>query len=205
MVFDVTEHTFHSAAFQRIVDEAISFLARTPVHNLPPPGPFSGPGVYALYYVGSDALYARISDPNCRHPIYVGKAVPTGWRAARTRDGDAPNLYTRLREHSRSIEQATNLQIGEFRCRFVILAGIEADLLVPVEAELIRRHHPLWNTIVDGFGNHDPGSRRYDQARSEWDALHPGRVWAERLRGHSPQRLQVQKKVREYLNDLSFS
>lgn len=203
--FDVNQHIFRSPAFQQIVKEAISFFVHTPIHNLPPPGPFSGSGVYGLYYVGRDALYAKISDLSCVRPIYVGKAVPTGWRAARTRETDAPNLYTRLREHARSIEQAVNLTVEEFRCRFAILAGAEADLLVPVEAELIRRYHPLWNTTVDGFGNHDPGSGRYDQAKSAWDVLHPGRPWAERLTGLSPERGDVQDRVRAYLQDLLFS
>lgn len=40
----------------------------------------------------------------------------------------------------------------------------------------------IWNTTVTGFGNHDPGSGRYNQARSSWDVLHPGRPWADRLR-----------------------
>lgn len=203
--FDVNQHTFRSPSFQRIVDEAISFFARTPVHSLPPPGPFAGSGVYGLYYTGSGALYARISDLGCTRPIYVGKAVPTGWRAARTSADDTPNLYTRLREHTRSIEQAVDLEVEEFRCRFVILAGGEADLLVPVEAELIRRYHPLWNTTVDGFGNHDPGSGRYDQAKSAWDVLHPGRPWVERLTGRSPERGDVQARVRTYLQNLLFS
>lgn len=203
--FDVTKHIFASAAFQRIVHEAIAFFVCTPVHSLPPPGLFMGSGVYGLYYVGSDALYAKLSDLSCTHPIYVGKAVPTGWRTARTRDAENPNLYSRLREHTRSIEQAINLQIEEFRCRFMILAGAEADLLVPVEAELIRRHKPLWNTVVDGFGNHDPGSGRYDQARSEWDVLHPGRLWAERLRGSSPTRDAVTREVRQFLENLPLS
>ncbi len=83
----------------------------------------------------------------------------------------------------------------------MILSGVESDLVVPVEAELIRRHRPLWNTVVDGFGNHDPGAGRYNQARSEWDVLHPGRLWAERLRGESPRREDVIAKVRRLLKE----
>ncbi len=56
------------------------------------------------------------------------------------------------------IQKAENLQSTEFQCRFMILNGVEGDLVVPVEANLIRRYKPLWNMIVDGFGNHDPGS-----------------------------------------------
>lgn len=50
------------------------------------------------------------------------------------------------------------------------------------ESLLIGRFSPIWNTVVDGFGNHDPGSGRRNQARSRWDVLHPGRNWAELLR-----------------------
>lgn len=81
----------------------------------------------------------------------------------------------------------------------MILEGIESDLVVPVEAELIRQYTPLWNTVIDGFGNHDPGSGRYNQARSEWDVLHPGRPWAKRLTGTSPVRKDVIEKVRQAL------
>ena len=33
----------------------------------------------------------------------------------------------------------------------------------------------LWNSLVDGFGNHDPGAGRYKGLRPRWDVLHPGR------------------------------
>ena len=77
------------------------------------------------------------------------------------------------------------------------ITGVESDLIVPVEAELIRRFRPLWNYAVDGFGNHDPGRGRYNQAKSEWDILHPGRTWAERLRGESPHLEDVIAKVHQ--------
>jgi hypothetical protein len=81
----------------------------------------------------------------------------------------------------------------------MILDDLESDLIGPVEAELIRRYKPLWNTVVDGFGNHDPGSGRYDQARSEWDVLHPGRPWAERLTGASPQVNDILDRIADVL------
>ena len=71
--------------------------------------------------------------------------------------------------------------------------------IVPVESTLIRKHHPLWNSIVDGFGNHDPGRGRYNQARSEWDVLHPGRPWADRLMGEPPSLEEVIEKVKASL------
>ena len=77
----------------------------------------------------------------------------------------------------------------------MILDGIESDLVSAVEAQLIRRFSPLWNSVVDGFGNHDPGKGRYEQARSEWDVLHPGRPWAERLAGISTTEDRVAEKI----------
>ncbi len=199
MNFDYSLHIFRSPKFQSVVNEAIEFFVKTPLHRLPPPNQFLGPGVYGLYYVGAYELYAKISELNriaCIQPIYLGKAVPPGWRTARTGTSETFDLYQRLREHTRSIIQGANLAIDDFRCRFMILNGIESDLIVPVEAELIRRFMPLWNTLIDGFGNHDPGAGRYNQARSEWDVLHPGRSWAVRLTGTSPKLENVIAKVR---------
>lgn len=57
--------------------------------------------------------------------------------------------------------------------------------MIPLgESLLIERFQPLWNVVVDGFGNHDPGSGRYSGQRPLWDMVHPGRPWAERLREH---------------------
>ncbi len=196
-------HTFRSPKFRSVVEEAIRFFEGTPVHQLPPPGRFTGCGVYALYYVGDYKLYARIARLNqnaCVLPVYIGKAVPPGWRTARVTSTERKSLYGRLREHTRNIQQAKNLEIGDFRCRFVILQEVESDLIVPIEAALIRKHRPLWNSVVDGFGNHDPGRGRYNQARSEWDVLHHGRPWADRLRGESPSLEEVVAKIRASLD-----
>jgi len=200
--FDYDKHVFRSAKFRSVVEKAITFLQETPLHTLPVRGRFPGCGVYALYYNGDNELYAKITELNrgaFAQPIYVGKAVPVGWRTARTQLSEASELYARLREHARSIDQGSGLEVAHFRCRFVILGGAETDLVVPVEAELIRRYTPLWNTVVDGFGNHDPGAGRYNQARSEWDVLHPGRPWADRLTGEPPRRDDVIAGVKEFL------
>ena len=162
---------------------ADALLAR-PVVNLPPE-PFLGAGVYAIYYAGSFAPYQQIArsnrDSSYVVPIYVGKAVPSGARKGGygldSNPGDA--LSRRLREHASSIEQANNIQLGDFRCRHLVVD----DIWIPLgESLLIDRFSPIWNTLIDGFGNHDPGSGRRNQARSRWDVLHPGRIWADRLR-----------------------
>lgn len=189
--FDYQRHVFHLPKLQSIVAEAVRFFYETPICTLSLPR-FNGCGVYALYYLGSYDLYAplaKLNQQDCVQPIYIGKAMPAGRRTGRVIESQGAELHGRLREHRRSIEQGVHLQLSDFRCRFTILSGVLTDLIVPLESELIRKHVPLWNSVVDGFGNHDPGSGRYDQAPSEWDVLHPGRPWAERLTGE-PSRLE---------------
>jgi hypothetical protein len=46
----------------------------------------------------------------------------------------------------------------------------------------IDHYKPVWNRCLDGFGDNNPGSGRYNGERSWWDTLHPGRAWADNLR-----------------------
>jgi hypothetical protein len=87
-------------------------------------------------------------------------------------------LWIRLDEHRDSIAQVEDLNVEDFRCRWLV-----ADMLFVPMAErlMIQTYRPLWNVLIDGFGNHDPGSGRYDQERSSWDTLHRGRRWTPRL------------------------
>ncbi len=82
----------------------------------------------------------------------------------------------------------------------MILGGEEIDLIVPVEAELIRTFKPLWNSAIDGFGNHHVGGHRFDQVVSDWDTLHPGRPWAEKLKGGSPTVDAILEKIKGSVN-----
>jgi len=111
-------------------------------------------------------------------------------------------LHSRLREHGRSIEVGAGLEMDDFSCRFMILEDKETDLIGTVEAALIRIYRPLWNTVVDGFGNHDPGRGRYNQAKSDWDVCHPGRMWADKCQGISSERDEVLNRIDVYLNRL---
>ena len=155
-------------------------LLRQPVNPLPP-SPFEGAGVYAIYYTGSFSPYKAISVRNKGErfelPIYVGKAVPQGARKGGFGlDVPAGNvLFKRLQEHAKSVEEAENLKNSDFWYRYLITD----DIWIPLgESLLIERFKPIWNQLIDGFGNHDPGSGRYNQQRSPWDVLHPGRKWA---------------------------
>lgn len=164
---------------------------------LPPADRFEGAGIYAIYYTGGFKLYKAIADSQCSVPIYVGRALPPGARQGKVGIGEPPGpvLFTRLREHSRSVESASNLDLADFRCRFLVIE----DLFVSLGERLTIQHfQPLWNQVIDGFGNHDPGAGRRAGARSEWDVLHPGRAWADRLaEGRKP--AEIEADVRAHL------
>ncbi len=206
--FDRQKHIYRNDAFVELVKDAVRFFNGTPVLTLPPPKYFLGTGVYALYYTGTNPLYAKYRDINrlsYRTAIYVGKAVPKGWRQARSTDNplnQSRELCNRLREHSRSIMTTSDLSIKDFMCRFVIFEDADSDMIGTIEAALIRLHTPLWNTTVDGFDNHDPGSGRYEQARSDWDVLHPGRQWALKCNGAPREKSAILADIINHLNRL---
>ena len=193
---DYEAHMYYSDQLESLLAEIVDFFEGTPRVPLNVLEGFPGVGVYGLYHSGDAKMYD--GHPASR-PIYVGKAVPRGWRQAREPGTDDPQLFIRLQEHSRSIEQAQNLQVQDFSCRFVIMVDAAADLIASVENALIRRYRAIWNSVVDGFGNHDPGSGRYDQAPSEWDVLHPGRPWVANLRGMPPDSSIVELKVQTHI------
>ena len=195
-----SRHVFHSEAFAEIIKDTIRFFNGTPIQHLPPSENFIGAGVYALYYTGNSPYYVPLyvkNRINFVQPIYVGKAVPRGWRQARCQE-PANELYLRLCDHFRSINKAVNLEVRDFHCRFMILEDAAADMIGTVESALIREYMPVWNSAVDGFGNHDPGSGRYMQARSDWDVLHPGREWASRCKGAAHTIGEVEQVVSDY-------
>ncbi|MFM8332953.1 MAG: Eco29kI family restriction endonuclease [Candidatus Methylumidiphilus sp.] len=203
--FDRSKHVYKNDAFSELVKDAIRFFNGTPVHPIPPPESFLGTGVYALYYTGTFERYIKYSILNrlaYNYPIYVGKAVPKGWRQARNSDSlktQSSELFGRLKEHSRSIKLGKGIELPDFMCRFVIFENEASDMIGTIEAALIKLNRPLWNTALDGFGNHDPGSGRYEQAKSDWDVIHPGRPWADKCMGLSAEPDKIFKTIQSHL------
>ena len=164
-------------------------LLAQPLGPLPPSASFAGAGLYAIYYVGDFEAYRAITPPRRDTgdvPLYVGRAIPRGARAGAgglLPTTTEPVLFQRLREHGRSIEQVErhadeaaqpNLRLSDFRCRYLVAD----DIWVPLgEALLIGHYQPVWNQLLQGFGNHDPGAGRRRCARPDWDEVHPGRPW----------------------------
>jgi len=129
------------------------------------------------------------------------KAVPAGARRGGYGLGALPGevLYRRLHEHATSIQHTTNLSLGDFTCRYLVVD----DIWIPLaESLLISMLTPLWNYYLDGFGNHDPGSGRYNQQRSPWDEIHSGRPWAAKLRPNA--RSQVHLGTADFLGSLAI-
>lgn len=173
----------------------------SPVQHLPPE-PFIGAGVYMLYYVGDNPLYKRLAERNkggkFLNPIYVGKAVPAGARkggfALEVDHGTA--LLKRLTEHSESISAANNLELQDFYCRFLVVDDIWISL---AESLLIEKFAPVWNRVLDGFGNHNPGKGRRSGKMPFWDCVHPGRDWAFNLQPCAYTKNELEDKVTAYL------
>ncbi len=162
---------------------------------------FTGAGIYAIYYSGDFEIYNYLMTMGNEVPIYVGKAVPPGARKGEFGlEGDPGDaLFKRLKEHKDSIVLASNLNIKDFTCRYLVAD----DIWIPLgESLMIARFSPVWNKLVDGFGNHDPGSGRYKQQRSRWDTLHPGRKWVVKCKKRTEHAEAIITEVKNYLQDL---
>lgn len=161
---------------------------------------FDGAGIYAIYYHGGFGAYQAIATGD--DPIYVGKAVPSGARkgASLTSTESGRWLFRRIAEHRESIVASENIEVSDFSVRYLAVD----DIWIPLgEALLISMFSPLWNRLVDGFGNHDPGAGRYNGLRPLWDVLHPGRVWAEKCRARTETPREIEQLVIEYLSAIS--
>nr|WP_240905310.1 Eco29kI family restriction endonuclease [Pseudomonas aeruginosa] len=183
------------------VAEALLTKEVHPLGDLPV---FEGAGIYAIYYTGDFASYAQVSrlnvDGKFMLPIYVGKAVPPGARMGASLELAAGKvLHKRLKEHAESIKAAENLDINDFHCRFLVVD----DIWIPLgESLIIARFTPVWNSLIDGFGNHNPGKGRHAGMRPRWDVLHPAREWALRLAERPETQAQIAQDAETYLRVL---
>lgn len=173
---------------------------------------FKGTGVYAIYYIGSHSAYAPLATANRNGqwwaPIYIGKAIRKGGRKGVVTPEDEDELprgrelFSRLKEHADSVKAAKEtLAIEDFYCRYLVVD----EIWIPLgENLLISRFMPVWNTTIDGFGNHDPGSGRYQGLRPRWDVLHPGRPWALKCKDRQETATTIEVEVLAYLQGRAF-
>lgn len=187
---------------RRLAESVVSALLAQPLLPLPPNESFLGAGIYAIYYHGRFPIYRKVSKKNKgrspNQPIYVGKAIPAGARKGGLGVDAVAGavLHRRLVEHAETVRQSTNLTLEDFSCQYVVVD----DIWIPLgESLLIERFQPLWNRIVDGFGNHDPGAGRYNQQRSPWDMIHPGRSWAVKCKPNKLSQKDVEQRIKKFL------
>ncbi|NYT68839.1 Eco29kI family restriction endonuclease [Pusillimonas noertemannii] len=171
------------------------------IHPLGEVASFEGAGIYAIYYTGDFEAYQPLARLNQNDkflwPIYVGKAVPAGARMGAGLELAAGKvLHKRLKEHADSVKAAENLDIKDFHCRFLVVD----DIWIPLgESLIIARFTPVWNSLIDGFGNHNPGKGRHAGMRPRWDVLHPGRSWAMNLAERPETQAQIGQDAATYL------
>ena len=199
------DEPYNPLDLRRLGEGIARALLDQPVSPLPPTQRFLGSGIYAIYCTGDfppyEPIAAKNRDGRFEIPIYVGKGIPEGRRTGGTGFGPTPgtDLFRRLGQHARTITAADNLELAEFSCRYLVVAPV----WIPLGEELlIRWFSPLWNTAVTGFGNNDPGSRRYTQQRSLWDVLHPGRPWAAKCAPNPRTADEIVELVEEALIEL---
>jgi hypothetical protein len=187
------------------VAEALITAKTHPLGSIPS---FNGVGIYAIYYAGSFNAYQLISAANKNKidpqvPIYVGKAVPPGARKGKAFADplQSKSLFHRLAEHAESIRSAGNLDIGDFACRYLIVD----EIWIPLgESLMIAKFAPLWNALIDGFGNHDPGKGRHEGLRPRWDVLHPGRPWAMKCKARAESSADILRDAQNYLSNIAL-
>jgi len=172
---------FDPLDYENIAKSVVDALLDRPIEALGQMMAFNGAGIYAIYYAGPFAPYNRIVSRAGEIPIYVGKAVPPGARKGtdELHVERSQVLCRRLAEHAKSISEAQNLTLTDFTCRHLVVQPVWIPL---AEQVLVQRFRPVWNTVVDGFGNHPPGRGRGAMRRPRWDIIHPGRRWASELR-----------------------
>ncbi|WP_110642228.1 Eco29kI family restriction endonuclease [Salinicola sp. CPA57] len=177
-------------------------MLRQPVRPLGELSKFSGAGVYAIYYTGDFPAYDEIASRNrgdtFSAPIYVGKAVPEGARKGKLSPDSTETLYRRLNDHKKSIAKVDNLDMDDFFYRFLVVD----DIWIPLgESLLIAKFSPVWNHLIDGFGNHDPGKGRHAGLRPKWDVLHPGRPWADKCQPRMENQDQIIREAQDHLRN----
>lgn len=150
-------------------------LLEQELHTMPPSEGFPGAGVYALYYSGNHSAYAALAaldQKRSKYPVYIGKAAgESSKQGFNSHSSTKKKLYDRIRQHADSIDAVSNLDLSDFRCRFLILNDAYIAL---AESVLIRVFRPPWNGM--SFGSKVVGKNRMKGKPALWDSLHPGRV-----------------------------
>lgn len=199
----MSQHPYNPLEKRNLAESIARAVLQSPVHPLSNTLDVPGAGVYIIYYVGDLDWYAAIAEKNRDNrfgqPIYIGKAIPKGGRKGGFSSSNVAGskaLRDRLGQHFASVSEARNLNASDFYYRSLMID----DIWIPLgENMLIEEFKPVWNVVIDGFGNKDPGNRRKDQYKSPWDVLHPGRRFADKLANNPVSQEHILEDLRVYL------
>jgi len=187
-------HEYNPLDYANLTKSCVEELMRRGPFELPLTERFAGAGVYALFYRGDFSPYSGVRSDDATLPIYVGKAVPPGARkGAKTRRPHS-SLLDRIAQHVKSINATSSLRVEDFTCRFLVVTPLWITM---AERFLLEHYRPIWNVVLDGFGNHHPGSGRYEGEITWWDTLHPGRRWAAKLQQNRTA-ADAEKRLHDY-------
>lgn len=170
--FQREKHVYKNDDFSEIIKDAVRFFHGTPVHTMPPPEPFDGAGVYAIYCIARQGLYRKFGETINREeyavPIYVGKAVPPGGRKNKTLSHNsfpALPLGKQLHVFSSLIRTSIGLQ-GQFALRCCSFPHGNKTVINAVHRYLLRRFHPVWNDFFQSCVTPEALERKWCLAHS---------------------------------------
>ena len=128
---------------ENLGNSVVDALLAEPLAPLSDLSSFYGAGIYALYSSGAFPAYKKLAKFSDRraHPIYVGKAVPSGSRKGTIGGGGTSKaLASRLKEHLETIQAVESLGVDDFRFRCLTVD----DIWIPLaETLLIQRYQPV--------------------------------------------------------------
>jgi hypothetical protein len=184
---------FLDASVEDIVEKLFRFQP-LPFADLKkqPRGRFTGPGVYAISFIGRVGLYEAL--PTSKILLYAGMSDGRTRKAAKS----SATVRTRLNHHAASIHK-TGLGLDNFAFRIVMVEKGDYAAVLPatIESRLISTYTPIWNVAIDGFGNNGVGGKRTTGCKSMWDTLHPGRSGASKRECFTREKL-ISDLMRKY-------
>ena len=134
-----------------LLEISVKFVEKLPLFPLPGSGDidkrFQYPGIYLIYYVGAKSLYKGLVSSSKDQPIYVGMSTVSA--------------FTRLNIHRGRLEKAKDLQVQDFKVRFM---SLDIEHYAPcIEGMLIEYYSPLWNdtAVKLSFGNANDESNNW--------------------------------------------
>lgn len=196
---DIESGQFDPLAVENVgVTLAVELLER-PICDVPPIKPFVGAGVYALYYTGAHQSYKKLQlfdRGRLKFPVYIGKAAgESAKQGFNPTTSSQRKLYDRICEHGKSIAAVENLEVADFKCRYLVLNDAYITL---AESVMIRIFRPPWNGM--SFGSKVVGKNRMGGNPALWDSLHPGR--AGRPEGSREKAVEAERLIGSRIDEL---